>query len=171
MPSLPFIGEIMPWAGNFAPVGWLACDGQLLPIAQYDVLFNLIGTTYGGDGQSTFAVPDLRGRGSVHAGNGYVIGQIGGVESVTMTANQLPAHSHGVSETPNAATSVPVPNSMIPAATVGPELPYGSPAVAPGTMAAGMIGATGSGGSHENRQPHLAIFFCIAVEGIFPSPT
>src|SRR5438067_596375 len=92
--SDPYIGEIRMFGGNFAPVGWLLCQGQILPISQYDVLFNLIGTTYGGDGQNTFALPNLASRMPVHQGSGYVLGQMAGVETVTLTRNQLPVHTH-----------------------------------------------------------------------------
>ncbi|MDQ1741218.1 MAG: hypothetical protein QOE53_2870, partial [Pseudonocardiales bacterium] len=92
--SDPYIGEIRMFGGNFAPVGWLLCQGQLLPISQYDALFNLIGTTYGGDGQQTFALPNLQSRMPMHAGSGFVLGQVGGVESVTLITQQLPVHTH-----------------------------------------------------------------------------
>src|SRR5579859_6106969 len=92
--SSPFIGEIRMFAGNFAPVGWAFCNGALMDIAQNDALFNLIGTTYGGDGQTTFALPDLQSRIPVHVGPGFALGQTGGVETVTLTTNQIPAHSH-----------------------------------------------------------------------------
>src|ERR1700722_12697766 len=94
--SQPYVGEIRMFGGNFAPAGWMFCAGQLLPISEYDVLFNLIGTTYGGDGQSTFALPDLRGRLPIHMGSGFVQGQNGGAESVTLTTNQMPTHTHTV---------------------------------------------------------------------------
>src|ERR1700746_3701911 len=90
----PYVGEIRIFAGNFAPAGWMCCEGQLLPISEFETLFNLIGTTYGGDGQTTFALPDLRGRLPIHQGGGLVIGQAQGVEQVTLTVNQIPAHNH-----------------------------------------------------------------------------
>src|SRR5499425_2142506 len=90
----PYVGEIRMFAGNFAPAGWMFCEGQLLPISEYETLFNLIGTTYGGDGQSTFALPDLRGRVPIHQGNGFTLAETGGVEEVTLTVSQIPAHSH-----------------------------------------------------------------------------
>src|SRR5690348_4574909 len=90
----PYVGEIRMFAGNFAPAGWMFCEGQLLPISEYETLFNLIGTTYGGDGQSTFALPDLRGRVPIHFGNGFTLAETGGVEEVTLTVSQIPAHSH-----------------------------------------------------------------------------
>src|SRR5215831_18455610 len=97
----PYVGEIRMFAGNFAPAGWMFCEGQLLPISEYETLFNLIGTTYGGDGQSTFALPDLRGRLPMHFGNGFTLAETGGVESVTLTVQQIPAHSHPVLATNN----------------------------------------------------------------------
>src|SRR5437764_9328851 len=90
----PYVGEIRMFAGNFAPAGWMFCEGQLLPISEYETLFNLIGTTYGGDGQSTFALPDLRGRVPLHFGNGFTLAETGGVETVTLTVSQIPSHSH-----------------------------------------------------------------------------
>src|SRR5579872_6331435 len=90
----PYVGEIRMFAGNFAPAGWMFCEGQLLPISEFETLFNLIGTTYGGDGQSTFALPDLRGRVPIHFGNGFTLAETGGVEEVTLTVNQIPAHNH-----------------------------------------------------------------------------
>src|SRR5437763_9279939 len=92
----PYVGEIRMFAGNFAPAGWMFCESQLLPISEYETLFNLIGTTYGGDGQSTFALPDLRGRIPLHQGNGFVLAETGGVETVTLTVSQIPAHSHAL---------------------------------------------------------------------------
>src|SRR5438093_4597758 len=104
--SQPYYGEIRIFPGNFAPAGWAVCDGSLLSISDYDVLFNLIGTTYGGDGQTTFALPDLRSRAPVHQGSGFVIGQAGGVETVTLTVNQIPVHSH-VPQAANGASGNP----------------------------------------------------------------
>src|SRR5471032_2419736 len=92
--SSPYVGEIRIFAGNFAPAGWMFCEGELLPISEFETLFNLIGTTYGGDGQSTFALPDLRGRIPIHQGNGFTLAETGGVEEVTLTVSQIPAHSH-----------------------------------------------------------------------------
>src|SRR5512136_1755003 len=101
----PFVGEIRMFGGNFAPAGWMFCEGQLLPIAENETLFNLIGTTYGGDGQSTFALPDLRGRVPIHQGSGFTLAQMGGVEEVTLTVNQIPSHSHAPIADKNAGTS------------------------------------------------------------------
>src|SRR4029077_7146235 len=116
--SSPFIGEIRMFGGNFAPVGWAFCDGSLIPISENDALFNLIGTTYGGDGQNTFALPDLRSRIPLHVGPGFALGQSGGVESVTLTTSQIPAHSH----VPQAGTSaVSPPNVSGPGGNVWPQ--------------------------------------------------
>src|SRR6476646_10162398 len=101
----PYVGEIRMFAGNFAPAGWMFCEGQLLPISEYETLFNLIGTTYGGDGQSTFALPDLRGRIPLHFGNGFTLAETGGVEDVTLTVSQIPAHSHPFLASGNAAAN------------------------------------------------------------------
>src|SRR3989442_13508320 len=100
----PYVGEIRMFAGNFAPAGWMFCEGQLLPISENETLFNLIGTTYGGDGQSTFALPDLRGRLPIHQGNSFILAQTGGVEEVTLTAQQIPAHSHAFIASANNAS-------------------------------------------------------------------
>src|SRR5881398_2417760 len=109
----PYVGEIRMFAGNFAPAGWMFCEGQLLPISEYETLFNLIGTTYGGDGQSTFALPDLRGRIPLHVGNGFTLAETGGVETVTLTAQQIPAHSHAFLATNNQAASFD-PSNQVP---------------------------------------------------------
>src|SRR5580658_1499835 len=117
--SQPYVGEIRIFAGNFAPAGWMLCEGQLLPISQYETLFNLIGTTYGGDGQSTFALPDLRGRLPIHMGSGFVLSANGGVENVTLNTNQMPAHTHTVSATTNSnAASLPGGNFL----AAGPDI-------------------------------------------------
>jgi len=152
---------------NFAPRGWARCDGQLLPIAQNTALFSLLGTTYGGDGRTTFALPDLRGRVPIHPGNGpglspYQQGQRGGTENVTLIAQQIPAHSHSQpcsSDDPNAGS--PVDN--VPAAVANPI--YATAANA--AMAA--TGPVGGSQPHTNIQPYLAVYFCIALQGIFPS--
>src|SRR4051794_9490944 len=109
----PYVGEIRMFAGNFAPAGWMFCEGQLLPISEYETLFNLIGTTYGGDGQSTFALPDLRGRLPLHFGNGFTLAETGGVETVTLTVAQIPAHSHPLLATTNTGTASGVTNAVV----------------------------------------------------------
>src|SRR5215471_1830625 len=112
--SQPYVGEIRMFAGNFAPAGWMFCEGQLLPISEYETLYNLIGTTYGGDGQSTFALPDLRGRIPIHFGNGFTLAETGGVETVTLTVSQIPAHSHPFLGANNAAAQTPPSNTVLP---------------------------------------------------------
>ena len=165
----PYIGEIRMFGGNFAPVGWVFCNGQMLPIAQYDVLFNLIGTTYGGDGQSTFGVPDLRGRVPVHTGNGFQMGQQAGTESVTLTVNQLPTHNHTLQFSTAVGTQTsPVGN--VPAKFAGTNIYVDSPATGP--LANGSLSTDGGGGQpHENRQPFLCISFIIATAGVYPTPS
>src|ERR1700751_5587489 len=114
--SQPYVGEIRMFAGNFAPAGWMFCEGQLLQIAQFETLFNLIGTTYGGDGRSTFALPDLRGRLPIHQGSGFPLGSNGGVETVTLTVSQIPAHTHPLLASSNQASSTS-PANQLPAIT------------------------------------------------------
>ena len=156
------------FAGNFGPAGWMLCEGQLLSIAEYEALFQLIGTTYGGDGQSTFALPDLRGRVPLHFGNGFTLGETGGVESVTLTSQQIPVHSHGFLASADQANS-PNPGSHVLAETVS-TTPYfaGPPAVA---LAPPSVANTGGSQPHTNFQPYLCINFIISLFGIFPSPT
>lgn len=171
--SEAFVGEIRMFGGNYAPVGWELCNGQLLSIAGNEVLFTLIGTTYGGDGQSTFALPDLRGRSPLHQGTGggstpRVLGQKDGVESVSLTQNQLPAHTHMQSASTASASSVPAANA-VPAAW--PDSPYRKreSSVPLTALAAGAVGATGAGQPHPNMPPFLPISFIIATVGNFPS--
>src|SRR3979490_2717044 len=109
----PYVGEIRMFAGNFAPAGWMFCESQLLPISEYETLFNLIGTTYGGDGQSTFGLPDLRGRVPLHAGNGFILAETGGVEQVTLTVNQIASHSHPLLVSNNTATDAAGTNKVL----------------------------------------------------------
>jgi len=162
--SEPYVGEIRMFGGNFAPSGWMFCEGQLLPISEYDVLFNLIGTTYGGDGQSTFALPDLRGRLPIHMGSGFVQGANGGVENVTLTTNQIPAHTHTVSATTNSNTaSLPGGNFL----ASGPDI-YDQNKPGTTTMAAA-IGPFGGSQPHSNFQPYLCVNFILSLFGIFPS--
>src|ERR1700759_3209458 len=123
----PYVGEIRMFAGNFAPAGWMFCEGQLLPISEYETLFNLIGTTYGGDGQETFALPDLRGRIPLHQGNGFTLAETGGVEEGTLTGSQIPAHSHPLLATLNAASTASPGPSVLFARTVASTItPYGT---------------------------------------------
>jgi microcystin-dependent protein len=156
------------FAGNFAPAGWMFCEGQLLPISENDTLFALIGTTYGGDGQSTFALPDLRGRLPVHMGNGFVLAQSGGQEQVTLTVNQIPAHSHAYNASTAIATQGSVAGNM-PAQSNSITLYRAGAGASP--MAAQALTSTGGSQPHANFQPYLCIDFIISLFGIFPSPT
>jgi microcystin-dependent protein len=168
--SEPFLGEIRTFGFNFAPQGWALCDGQLLAISQNTALFALLGTQFGGNGIQTFALPDLQGRVGISMGSGeglepYVIGQVGGEENVALTQGQMPNHSHQVLANNSPGTSAR-PAGEVPARTKGSAY-----AAAPdGTvMNAGMISAAGSNQAHTNVQPYLALNFCIALQGIFPS--
>ena len=172
MATDPFVGEIMIFAGTFAPVGWATCDGQLLSISDYDTLFNLIGTTYGGDGQNTFALPDLRGRVPLHmgtsAGGTYTIGESGGVETVTLVQSQIPMHSHTVIADGNSGTVGDPTNAFY--ASAAPIKMY-SPSSAPlaRTMNPAMLPSQGGSQPHDNMQPYVAVMYCISLYGIFPS--
>lgn len=164
----PYVGEIRMFAGNFAPAGWMFCEGQLLPISENETLFQLIGTTYGGDGQSTFALPDLRGRLPIHQGNGFILAQTGGAEAITLTVPQLPAHSHPLLASTSAANdSNPAGNVAAQASSFFPYL--NAPPTTP--MAASSIAATGGSQPHTNFQPYLCVDFIISLFGIFPSQT
>jgi microcystin-dependent protein len=170
---MAFIGEIRMFGGNFAPVNWALCNGQLVPIDQNAALFNLIGTTYGGDGQTTFALPNLQGRLPLHMGTGqssYVIGELGGVESVTLTTNELPAHTHILSA--SNAGSVASPANALPGAT---STVFSQPAQVYGAAASLVqfkpttILPSGGGQPHNNFQPYLCVNFIIALYGVYPS--
>lgn len=163
--SQPFVGEIRQFAGNFAPQGWALCAGQLMPISDNDVLFNLIGTTYGGDGQTTFALPNLLGRVPIHVGSGLPIGSVGGSETVTLNSNQLPAHSHPVASSATGGSDNPTGNVWGGAQSVAP---YGA---SPGnaTMNPGSLGLSGGNLPHENRIPFVAVTYIIALYGIYPT--
>jgi microcystin-dependent protein len=164
----PYVGEIRMFAGNFAPAGWMFCEGQPIPISEYETLFNLIGTTYGGDGESTFALPDLRGRLPLHQGNGFILGEPGGAEEITLTVAQLPAHTHTAVGTANAGTQSS-PAGLLPGRVTGNDIyAADSPFVA---MATSTISQVGGNQPHTNFQPYLCVNFIISLFGIFPSPT
>ncbi len=166
----PYVGEIRIFAGNFAPAGWQFCDGTLLPISEQETLFNLIGTNYGGDGQSTFAVPDLRGRLPIHQGNGFTLAETGGVETVTLTVSQITAHSHPLQATSSFATVTTVQNNVPAAASVVNIDAYGTDQpVTPVSPAS--VTSTGGSQPHDNFQPYLCVNFIISLFGIFPSQT
>jgi microcystin-dependent protein len=160
------------FGGNFAPAGWAFCNGSLLPISEYETLFNLIGTTYGGDGQQTFAVPDLRGRLPIHMGQGpglgnYIIGQSGGTESVTLTSNQIPAHNHLLMVSGTAASASSPQGNMLANATSNLYL-RDTPS---DNMNNASVGVSGGNQPHENMMPYLCVSFIISLYGIYPSPT
>lgn len=164
--SQPFIGEIRMFAGNFAPVGWAFCNGALIPISENDALFNLIGTTYGGDGQNTFALPNLQSRVPVHVGPGFALGQAAGAESVTLTVSQIPAHSHVPLCLANAGSSDTPSGNFWAAATGATNYDDGAPSAA---LAPAAIGSAGGSQPHDNMIPFLVINFIISLFGVFPS--
>jgi microcystin-dependent protein len=164
----PYVGEIRMFAGNFAPAGWAFCEGQLLPISENETLFQLIGTTYGGDGQETFALPDLRGRLPLHQGNGFILAETGGAEEITLTVNQIPSHGHAALGA-NVAGNQPSLNNALPANSLVITPYLNTP---PDTaFNAGAIGPAGGSQPHTNFQPYLCVNFIISLFGIFPSPT
>lgn len=176
----PFVGEIRLFAGTFAPAQWSICDGKPMPISQYDVLYALIGTTFGGDGINTFNLPDFRGRVPVHMGQGlgnlspYTIGQSGGAEQVTLSSATTPQHNHTLNATSTAASSLNIATTALPARipTAGNNfytLNTGSTAPTFDTLAPGSVSLNGGGLSHENRMPSLCLNFAIALFGIFPT--
>lgn len=187
----PYVGEIRLFAGNFAPQGWAFCDGQLLAVSQNDALFSLLGTTYGGDGETTFGLPDLRGRVPLHVGSGpglspRSLGAKGGAEKVTLTVNQMPSHTHSLGATGGGPSAPPgvTPGYLAPDTQIGsPEVTLrpasglpaspevvgqvGDDAVAGGTT---RTGAAGASRSHTNIQPFINLHYIIALVGIYPSP-
>jgi microcystin-dependent protein len=178
--SQPYVGQIIMFGGNFAPNGWMTCEGQLLPISENEVLFQLIGTTYGGDGESTFALPALGGRVPVHMGTGgglstYSIGESGGVESVTLTTQQIPVHNHAaVANTNPASASIPTTSSILANENVSnggndpfTYAPYDSANQV--TLPSNAIQITGGSQPHENVQPVLTVTYVISLFGVFPS--
>ena len=173
--SQPFVGEIRMFGFGRVPNGWFACDGSLISIAEYEVLFALIGTTYGGDGQTTYAVPDLRGRLPIHQGTGpglsnYDIGQRSGTETVTLTSQQMPAHTHTVLATSAAATTGTPGNTVVPGAISGQTM-YVTDTSGGVAFTQNPVAVSPAGGSqpHDNCMPTLTVQFCIAWAGIFPS--
>lgn len=166
--SQPYVGEIRMFAGNFPPAGWMFCEGQLIPIIENDTLFTLIGTTYGGDGQSTFALPDLRGRIPIHMGNGFNLAGTGGVEAVTLTVNQIPAHTHpvqaqsGPGDTNNPENTVWAKSNFYQFSDQTGSLMGMNP---------GLVSGAGGNQPHSNMMPYLCLNFIISLYGIFPSQT
>lgn len=172
--STPFTGEIRMFGFGRTPLGWQACDGSLLAISEYEVLFTLLGTTYGGDGQTTFAVPDLRGRLPLHQGQGpgltnHVLGEIAGTETVTLMPQQMPAHTHTLMATTSAATAVTPGPSLLPGTVSGDTFYVNTitgNTAAP--MSPQMLGVSGGSQPHENLMPTLTVQYCIATDGIYP---
>lgn len=166
----PYVGEIRIFAGNFAPNGWYFCDGTILPISENETLFTLVGTTYGGDGETTFALPDLRGRAPIHDGPSTTQGEMGGVEQVTLTSQQLPAHSHVLQGTAASASSTS-PSGNVPASQGEvTSFAYGTDAPRT-TLSASALTQAGASQPHDNLQPYLTVNFIISAFGIFPSPS
>lgn len=167
----PFIGEIKMFAGNFAPAGWQFCDGSLLAISENDALFNLIGTTYGGDGQNTFAVPDLRGRLPLHmgtnAGTAFTIGEIGGAEQVTLTTQTIPAHTHTMQASTNTGSGSNPQGNVLDQMSGALLLYKEQTPTTP--LSPVVIGPAGGSQPHSNIQPFLCVGFIISLFGIFPS--
>jgi microcystin-dependent protein len=166
----PYVGEIRIFAGNFAPAGWMFCEGQLLPISENETLFQLIGTTYGGDGESTFALPDLRGRIPIHQGNGFQLAETGGAEEITLTAQQIPAHTHPLLGTAALASTNSPTGNVVAQSTGATVFPYGTDQPLT-TLNPSTISPTGGSRPHANFQPYLCVDFIISLFGIFPSPT
>jgi microcystin-dependent protein len=173
--SQPYVGEIRMFGGSFAPEGWALCNGAVQSISQNDVLFQLIGTTYGGDGQDTFNLPDLRGRVPVHMGQGpgvsqnYVLGEMGGVETVTLTTQQIPIHNHPMLAS-GANGQQPQPTNAF-LAQANPGFPYVALSQPFKQLNADSVGPAGGGQAHDNMAPFLAITFIISLFGVFPSQT
>ena len=164
----PYVGEIRMFAGNFAPAGWMFCEGQILPISENETLFQLIGTTYGGDGESTFALPDLRGRVPIHQGNGFILAESGGAEQVTLTQQQIPSHTHPMFGSADPASPLVLPAGGVVASNAAAPL-YDS--VPTQSMSPSAVGGAGGSQPHDNMAPYLCVSFIISLFGIFPSPT
>jgi microcystin-dependent protein len=162
----PFLSEVRIMSFVFAPKGWALCNGQLLPINQNQGLFSLLGTTFGGDGRVNFALPDLQGRTPIHVGSGHTLGERGGEPAHTLSIAELPTHTHVQQATSDAANTIIPTGALL--ATSSAEV-YGA-AAALVAMNAGMVGNTGGSQAHLNMQPFLTLSFCIALQGIFPSP-
>lgn len=163
----PFLSEIRIMSFVFAPKGWALCNGQLLPINQNQALFSLLGTTFGGDGRVNFALPDLRGRTPLHVGSGHTLGERGGEQAHTLSIAELPEHAHVLNGTTNNAVNTPANNTVL--GKSAPQASYGGPASL-SAMDGESIANTGGSQAHLNMQPFLTLSFCIALQGIFPSP-
>ena len=166
--STPYVGEIRMFGFGRVPNGWFSCDGSLQPISEYEVLYTLIGTTYGGDGQSTFALPDLRGRLPLHQGNGFILAETGGAEEITLTTQQIPAHAHPLLATTAVGAAASPQGSLLAASGSSNVYRQGPSAVA---LSNQTVGPVGGSQPHTNFQPYLCVDFIISLFGIFPSPT
>jgi microcystin-dependent protein len=162
--SEPFLGQITIFGFNFAPKGWAFCDGQILPINQNQSLYSLLGTTFGGDGRTTFALPDLRGRTPLHIGDGHTRGQKSGEETVTLTEAEIPTHTHVAKASNDDANSLQPTDNLLARA-----LNLYVPAANTVELRSGTVTNDGGGQAHDNMQPYLTLSFCIALQGIFPS--
>ena len=163
----PFLSEIRMMSFVFAPKGWALCNGQLLPINQNQALFSLLGTTYGGDGQVNFALPDLRGRVPIHVGSGHTLGERGGEQAHTLSIAEIPTHTHMVAASSAATGGTATPNGSY---LGGANNAYRSPGGSTTSLSPGTVANVGGSQAHLNMQPFLSISFCIALQGIFPSP-
>ena len=166
----PYIGEIRMFAGSFAPAGWAFCDGQLMPISENDALFTLIGTTYGGDGQETFALPNLQSRVPMHAGNGFTLAEAAGTESVTLSTQQIPIHTHAMLATTSPAGALAPQGNVLAVTQAATITPYGTdnPSV---FLNPNSVSPVGGSQPHENMQPYLCISFILSLFGVFPQQT
>lgn len=172
--SEPFLGEIRMFGFQFAPEGWAMCNGQTLSISQNTALFSLLGTMYGGNGTTTFQLPNLQSRVPIHQGQGpglssYVMGQSSGAETVTLTSSEIPSHNHLLNCNTAGGNAASPQNSYPAVESTGTSLDYNTAATSGATMNAGAIALTGGGEAHTNIQPYLCVNFCIAMEGVFPS--
>jgi microcystin-dependent protein len=167
--SEPFLAEIRIVGFNFAPRGWAFCDGQILPINQNQSLYSLLGTTYGGDGRTSFALPDLRSRTPFHKGDGYTLGQKGGAETVTLSTAEIAAHTHAFKASSSDGNNASAQNDVL-AAVPAPDEAYRNPEAATTTaLRSGSVTNVGEGQAHDNMQPYQTLDFCIALQGLFPS--
>lgn len=163
----PFLSEIRIMSFNFAPSGWALCNGQLLPINQNQALFSLLGTTFGGDGRTNFALPDLRGRTPIHVGNGHILGERGGEQAHTLSIAEMPTHTHMMNATSSTGNQIIPPGNLL--AVTASQL-YHSPDSALVALAGDSVANTGGSQPHLNMQPFMTLSFCIALQGIYPSP-
>jgi microcystin-dependent protein len=169
--SSPYVGEIRLFAFNFTPAGWAFCDGSLIQISQNPTLYNLFGTTYGGNGVTTFALPDLRSRVPMHVGPSEPIGAVGGAEATTLSVNNLPAHTHGLNALGGAASSQSPGQNVLASPAARSATPIYGSAAPSAVMASGTLGVSGSGTPISNIQPVLSLVFCISLFGVYPSQT